>query len=191
MKFLKTAFLSATIMATGVNANAEEYVIDHEGAHASVNFKISHLGYSFIVGRFNEFSGTFNYDAANFEGSSAKVVVKTASVDSNHLARDKHLKGADFLDVEQFPDATFVSTSFEPTGDDEGVLSGNLTLHGVTKPVQIDVEFVGEGTDPWGGYRAGFVGFTAIALKDFGIDYDLGPASATVDLEFHVEGIRQ
>jgi polyisoprenoid-binding protein YceI len=93
--------------------------------------------------------------------------------------------------VDEYPEARFVSTSFEPTDGEKAMLVGDLTLHGVTKPVTIDVEKIGSGTDPWGGYRVGFEGTTEIALKDFGIDYDLGPASANVELTLSVEGIRQ
>ena len=171
---------------------AEEYLIDTKGSHASINFKIAHLGYSYVLGRFNTFSGSFNYDEDNPASSSAKVSIKTGSIDSNHAERDKHLRGDDFLDVEQYPVAEFVSTSYQATdGNKKGVLQGNLTLHGVTRPISLDVEQIGAGPDPWGGYRRGFSARTRLKLKDFAIDYNLGPASEEVELSIHAEGIRQ
>lgn len=171
---------------------AENYVIDTKGMHASINFKIKHLGYSYLLGRFNDFEGNFTFDDANAANSKVDVTVKTASLDSNHAERDKHLRGKDFLDVEKFPTATFKSTKVVK-GDDAGefVVHGDLTLHGVTKPIAIDVESVGAGSDPWGGYRRGFEGEVTLTLADFGINFDLGPASKQVELELHVEGIRQ
>lgn len=108
-----------------------------------------------------------------------------------HAERDKHLRSADFLDVNQYPEAQFVSTSYTPNGDGTATLDGELTLHGVTRPISIAVEKIGEGQDPWGGHRVGFSGETELQLKDFGIDYNLGPASETVYLGLEVEGIRQ
>lgn len=93
--------------------------------------------------------------------------------------------------VDKYPSAKFVSTSYEAKGAGKAVMKGNLTLRGVTRPIIIDVTEVGAGADPWGGYRRGFSGTTTLTLKDFGIDYDLGPASRTVDLFLSVEGIRQ
>jgi polyisoprenoid-binding protein YceI len=119
------------------------------------------------------------------------VEIKTASLDSNHAERDKHLRGSDFLDVAKYPRATFKGTSYRETGFNKGALEGELTLKGVTRPIKIDVERVGNGPDPWGGYRRGFEGRTSLALRDFGIDYTLGPASRTVELILSVEGIRQ
>ena len=113
------------------------------------------------------------------------------SIDTNHPERDKHLRGKDFCDVERYPKATFVSTEVRRTGEKSGLLKGNLTLKGVTKPVTIDVEFIGEGSDPWGGYRAGFEGKTTVPLKGFNILYDLGPDSQVAELFLSVEGIRQ
>ena len=119
------------------------------------------------------------------------MTIKTASLDSNHAERDKHLRGSDFLDVSRYPTATFKSTAYKETGFNKGVLEGELTLKGVTKPIRIDVERIGNGPDPWGGYRRGFEGRTQFALKDFGIDYNLGPASRSVEMILSVEGIRQ
>jgi polyisoprenoid-binding protein YceI len=137
---------------------AADYVIDTKGAHAFIQFRIPHLGYSLLLGRFNDFSGKFSYDEENPDAASVEVRIKTASIDSNHAERDKHLRGEDFLDVDNYPLAEFVSTGYRENPDRTAVLSGNLTLHGVTRQVQIAVEPVGQGPDPWGGYRMGFTG---------------------------------
>jgi polyisoprenoid-binding protein YceI len=119
------------------------------------------------------------------------VTIDTASVNSNHAERDKHLRSDDFLHVEKFPQAKFVSTAYKPTGENTAELTGELTLHGVTRPVTIAVEQIGHGDDPWGGYRRGFAGSTRLTLADFGIKRDLGPAAREVHLFLSVEGIRQ
>ena len=172
-------------------AQAADYVIDTKGAHAAIQFRIKHLGYSWLSGRFNDFGGSFSYDEASPDASKVEVSIRTASIDSNHAERDKHLRSKDFLDVEKYPEARFVSTGYKENGEDTALLSGNLTLHGVTRPVQIMVTQIGHGPDPWGGYRRGFQGTTSLNLADFGIDYDLGPASQVVELTLYVEGIRQ
>ena len=100
-------------------------------------------------------------------------------------------RGKDFLHVDKYPEARFESTAFKEKGDGTIALEGNLTLHGVTKPVTIDVEHIGHGPDPWGGYRRGFEGTTRIALADYGVKYNLGPKSKEVELTLSVEGIRQ
>jgi polyisoprenoid-binding protein YceI len=169
---------------------AENYIIDTKGAHASINFQIPHLGYSMLVGRFDDFSGSFVYDEKNPSASSIEVEIKTASINSNHAERDKHLRGSDFLNVDKYPRAKFVSTSYTEA-DGKGELKGNLTLHGVTKPVTIAIRQIGAGADPWGGFRRGFEGKTSLTLADFNINYNLGPASKEVELVLHVEGIRQ
>ncbi|MEQ3692551.1 MAG: YceI family protein [Thalassolituus sp.] len=186
---LATAITGSALIASV--ANAATYDIDNEGAHASINFKIQHLGYSWLTGRFNDFDGSFEYDAAKPADSSINVTIDTTSIDSNHAERDKHLKGSDFLDVKKYPTATFKSTGFKSTGEGVGNMTGEFTLHGVTKTITIPVERLGEGNDPWGGYRAGFSGATVLKLSDYGIDYNLGPASSTVEIELHVEGKRQ
>jgi len=187
---IQSLALAALLAAPGL-ALGENYVIDTEKAHASIEFRIKHLGFSWLVGRFDDFSGNFTYDEAKPEASNVEVTVKTASVSSNYAERDKHLRSDDFLDVEKFPEAKFVSTSFKPTGDDKAVLTGDLTLHGVTRPITIDVEQIGHGPDPWGGFRRGFYGTTKLTLADFKIKKDLGPAARDVYLFLSVEGIRQ
>lgn len=185
------AALALGSMIFAGQAAAADYVIDREGQHAFVNFKISHMGFSWLYGTFKDFEGSFSFDAEQPEASQVEVTLKTASLDSNHAERDKHLRSDDFLNVAKHPTATFKSTSVKSTGEGTADITGDLTLNGVTKPVVIAAKFIGEGDDPWGGYRAGFEGTTTLKLKDFDIKMDLGPASQTVDLIISVEGVRK
>ncbi len=189
-RLLKSTALALSIAAP-VLAQAADYVIDTEKAHAFIQFRIKHLGYSWLLGRFNEFEGRFSYDEDQPGAASVEVTIDTASVDTNHAERDKHLRGEDFFEVDKYPKARFVSTGFRENDDGTAVLQGNLTLHGVTRPVTIDVKHVGHGPDPWGGYRRGFEGTTTLTLADYNIDFDLGPAAREVELFLSVEGIRQ
>ncbi|MDX1677306.1 YceI family protein [Arsukibacterium sp.] len=170
---------------------AADYKIDTEDAHAFIQFKISHLGFSWLHGRFNTFEGRFSYDADKLAESKVSIVIDTSSVDSNHAERDKHLRSEDFLNVSKHPQASFKSTGVVANDDGSFNLHGDLTLNGITRGVVIVARKIGEGADPWGGYRAGFSGTTSFELKDFGINYDLGPASSRVYLDLNVEGIRQ
>lgn len=173
-------------------ALADNYTIDTKGAHASINFSIQHLGYSVLTGRFDTFSGDFSYDPAKPETSKINVTIDTNSVNSNHAERDKHLRSKDFLNVEKFPQAKFVSTKVVPGADKTSfTLVGDFTLNGVTKSISIATKKIGEGKDPWGGYRTGFQGTTELKLKDFNVQMDLGPASQMVKLELNVEGIKK
>ncbi|MFC5695002.1 YceI family protein [Pseudomonas sp. GCM10022186] len=189
---LKKTFAALTLGTAlfAGQAMAADYVIDKQGQHAFVNFEIGHLGYSYIYGTFKDFDGAFSFDEKNPEASKIKVTLKTASVDTNHAERDKHIRSADFLNASKNPVATFESTSVKSTGQGTADVTGNLTLNGVTKPVVIQAKFVGEGNDPWGGYRAGFKGATTIKLKDFDIQKDLGPASQEAQLIISFEGVR-
>ncbi|MEI8592706.1 YceI family protein [Photobacterium sp. Hal280] len=187
-KHLTALSLAAALVLPGI-ANAADYAIDNKGAHASVNLKISHLGYSWIKARFNTFDGTFSYDPENIAASKVTVNVDTSSFDSNQADRDKHVRSEDFLEVSKYPKATFTSTKVTDKGNGKLAIDGDLTLHGQTKPITIDAEFVGAGKDPWGGYRAGFMGTTRIELADFGIQV-MG-TSSYADMELHVEGVRQ
>ena len=189
MKKLLLAASMAAMMT--IPAQAADYVIDTEGAHAFVQFKISHLGYSWLYGRFNTFSGDFSYDANKLEASKIQLTIDTNSVDSNHAERDKHLRSPDFLNVDKNGKATFVSTKIVPKAGADFDVVGNFTLNGVTKEIVIKATKLGEGSDPWGGYRAGFAGTTSINLEDFAIKNILGPASATVHLDLSVEGIKK
>ena len=178
-----SAVLSANVMAA-------DYTVDKEGQHAFVDFKISHLGYSYITGTFKDIDGKFSFDAAKPEDSKIEFNVNTASVFTNHAERDKHIASADFLNASKFGKATFVSTSVKSTGANTADVTGDLTLLGVTKPVVVKATFLGEGKDPWGGYRAGFEGTTTIKRSDFGKQKDLGPKSDAVELYVSFEGVK-
>ena len=168
-------------------AQAADYIIDTKGAHASINFKIKHIGFSWLTGRFNTFDGKFSYDEKNIAASKISVNIDTSSIDSNHDKRDKHIRSDEFLDVAKYATASFVSTKVEDKGNGKLAITGDLNLHGVTKSIVIDAVKVGEGKDPWGGYRLGFAGSTKITMKDFGIDSNFGDIS----FDLHIEGIRQ
>jgi polyisoprenoid-binding protein YceI len=184
-------FIAVLLMTIASPLHAAKYAIDTEGMHAFIHFSIPHLGYSNLIGRFNSFSGSFEYDAENPGESKVEVTIQTASIDSNHAERDKHLREEEFLYVSKYPEATFISTSYEPKSADTATLMGNLTLRGVTKPVSIEITKIGEGPDPWGGYRVGFTGTTRIALADFGITGFLGRKSTEVELILDIEGVRR
>ncbi|MGR4067863.1 YceI family protein [Billgrantia sp. C5P2] len=188
---LATALGAVSLAATGL-ALADDYVVDTEGQHAFIQFKINHLGFSYILGNFEEFEGRFHYDPEDLEASSVEMEVQVGSLNTNNAERDKHFTSSDFLDASEYPTATFVSTGFTPNGDDEGVLTGELTLHGETREIEMPVTLMGEGEDPWGGYRAGFEGSTMLTLADFGIDMSDFP-EAMHELELYVtfEGVRQ
>ncbi|MEB0039384.1 YceI family protein [Pseudomonas sp. MH10] len=193
-KTLAALALGTALLSAG-QAMAADYKVDKEGQHAFINFKISHLGYSFIYGTFKDWDGTFSFDAAKPEDSKISISLKTASVFTNQAERDKHISSADFLDVAKYPEAKFVSTSVKTTGKDAdgkvtADVTGDLTLHGVTKSVVVKATFLGEGKDPWGGYRAGFAGTTTINRSDFGKMMNLGPASDSMELIISFEGIQ-
>lgn len=191
MRLRRLGLALSACIALSAPAPATEYVIDTKGGHASINFRIQHLGFSWLTGRFDTFSGTFRYDDKEPSSSRISVAIDTTSINSNHAERDKHLRGPDFLDVANFPQATFVSKSVTPDGNGKAVIAGDFTLRGITRPVTITAAYIGGGADPWGGFRQGFIGKTELSLSEFGIVRELGPASKTVELEFHVEGVRK
>lgn len=192
LKRMSTVALASLALTTTLQAQAADYVIDIEGQHAFVQFKISHLGFSYILGSFKEFDGNFSYDPDDLDATSVEMEVDINSLDTNHAERDKHILNEDFLDAGKYPTATFTSTGFNSTGEDEGELTGELTLHGETREITMDVTHIGGGEDPWGDYREGFEGSTTLMLEDYGIDMSKFP-EVMHELELYVtfEGIRQ
>jgi polyisoprenoid-binding protein YceI len=189
---LTTSLLVSSLLATIATSSvqAADYKVDVEGAHAFVQFKIKHLGYSWLLGRFNTFDGGFSYDNKTPDSSKINIEIDTTSLDSNHAERDKHLKGKDFLNVSSFPKATFTSKSIKFSDNTNAIVTGEFTLKGVTKTISFPIVKIGEGEDPWGGYRSGFSGTTSLKLTDYGISYNLGPASTHVEMALHIEGVR-
>lgn len=192
MKLSFKSLLVASVLATPLalvtsSLQAADYVIDSKDAHASINFKASHLGFSWLLGRFNRFEGEFSFDEKNPDASRVQVTIDTTSLDSNHAERDKHLKSDDFLNAAKFPEAIFKSSSVHFTSEKELLVKGDFSLNGVTKPIEIQASKVGEGKDPWGGYRLGFSGTTQISMAD----YQFKNAWGDVVIELHIEGIRK
>jgi len=136
-------------------------------AHTEVGFTARHLMVTKVRGQFKDVEGTVTV-AEPFSASQVQATVKLASVDTGSADRDAHLKGADFFDVENNPEMTFVSTEVS-----EDTLKGDLTIKGVTRPVEFDLEFGGVATDPWGNTKAGFEATTEINRKDFGLEWNV------------------
>ncbi|MBF0309577.1 MAG: YceI family protein [Magnetococcales bacterium] len=191
----KLSFVHGAVLAGAVwlaaspsFAAPETYKID--SGHSFVTFSIAHLGFSLLQGRFNTVAGQFAIDTEKSEGGSLQVTVDTASIDTNHAERDKHLRSKDFLDVDSHPKAEFKSVRIvEKEG--KARVDGELTLHGVTKPVSFEARFIGSGNDPWGGFRRGYAGTLHLKRADFGITRNLGPAAEEMDLGLYIEGVRQ
>jgi polyisoprenoid-binding protein YceI len=167
---------------------ADNYVIDTRGAHAAITFKFKHIGISWLVGHFKTFSGEFTFDPDNIGATTISVDIHPANIDSNHAERDKHMRGAKYFNVAKFPTAKFDSTKVTAADDGMASIEGDLTLHGVTKNIRFDASVVGQGKDPWGGYRAGFEATYTLNTQDFGMSF---PPSNTVELGLFIEGIRR
>ncbi|POM26011.1 hypothetical protein BTM25_03950 [Actinomadura rubteroloni] len=139
-------------------------------SHSEVTFAIRHL-MTKVRGSFTEFSGAFQI-ADELADSTATVEIQMASIDTRNADRDKHVRTADVLDVDNHPTMTFVSTGVRSEGGDH-YLDGDLTIRGVSRPVSLAVEFNGVGDDPWGGFRAGFTATAEINRKDWGIEFNV------------------
>ena len=140
-------------------------------AHSLIGFAVRHLEINWVEGRFKDFKGTISFDEKDVTKSSVEFTAKVASVDTEVEARDKHLRTADFFDVEKYPEMTFRSTRVERKGNNGYVLHGDLTLKGVTKPVAFPFTITGAVKDPWGNTRFGVDAHTRINRRDFGVNY--------------------
>lgn len=173
------------LMATSVLA--DDFRIDE--THSFVQFRTQHLGTSWLYGRFDvQQGGTLHYDAAKPQDNRITLTVDVDSIDSNHELRDEHLRKK-YLQTGKQPLATFTSTAY--VGDaNGGQITGQLVLNGVSKSVTFPVKKIGEGNDPWGGYRVGFEGTLTIDARDYGYTYQLGDKSFVIELQLGVEGVR-
>ena len=141
-------------------------------SHSSVSFHVRHMMIAKVRGQFTKWGGTLLLDEGDLTKSKIDVTIETASVDTKEEKRDAHLRSADFFDSENFPLMTYKSTSIKKVSDDEYEVTGDLTLHGTTKPVTLTVEYNGTGKDPWGGTRTGFSAKATINRKDFGLHWN-------------------
>lgn len=157
---------SALLLAAQALATPQTYEIDP--VHSRVEFTIRHM-FSKVTGDFGSFHGTINYDASAPAASTVVAEIDAASIDTNNDRRDGHLKSPDFFDVAKFPALSFTSTKLTPISDGKFKVEGNLTMHGVTKPVVLDAAFLGAGPGLDGVTRAGFEGLTKVDRKDYGI----------------------
>jgi len=149
---------------------AEPFAVDK--VHSEAAFQVRHM-MSKVSGKFDDFSGKINVDRAKPSASSVEFTIKAASINTGNADRDKDLRSANFFDVEKFPEITFKSSTIVPSKKkDVYEVTGDLTIHGVTKHVTLPVEFNGFGKDPWGGERAGFSLTTTINRKDYGINWN-------------------
>lgn len=166
-------------------------------AHSSINFSIRHLLINDVRGRFDDYSGTINYNPDDITKSSVEFTAKVASIDTDIAKRDEHLRTADFFDVEKYPEMTFKSTRIERKGKDNFIVHGDFTLHGVSKQVAIPFKVFGAVKDPWGGTRIGVEAATTINRQDYGVKFNQPMAEGglmiadDVQIELVLEAVRQ
>ena len=144
------------------------YKID--AAHSEITFKVKHLMITTVTGHFTKFDATLEAKKEDFTDAKVTFEADVDSITTNNEQRDGHLKSEDFFAAEKFPKLTFTSTAFEKDGGDY-ILKGDLTLRGVTKPIELSVEYGGTATDPWGQVKAGFEATGKINRKDFGLSW--------------------
>lgn len=183
------AALVLSASAVAASAPSGNYKIDP--AHSVAFFEVGHLGgVSRFMGRFNDMNGDLVVDTP--AKSTIKVEIKTDSIDTKHEGLDKHLKSPDFFNAVQFPSLTFSSTAVSLNGAGEGSVAGNLSLHGVTKPVTLKLKQIGSGKGMKGETRVGYVATGTVKRTDFGMGYGVpGAATDEVDLRINIEAIKQ
>lgn len=183
------ALLSAGLFAAPAAAENARYVFDK--AHTQILFFGSHLGFSMSQGEFLEYDGFIEFDSANPTAAKVEVTVMTSSIDMDLPRWDDHMKSKDFFDVENFPAATFKSTAIEVTGANTGLLTGDLTMLDVTKPVTLDVTFNKEGPHPFGGKMT--IGFSATGVlkrSEWGMTYGVPGVGDDIELRIEVEAFQ-
>jgi polyisoprenoid-binding protein YceI len=187
-KITPLALLSALLIAHSAFA-ADTFVFDK--AHSTIGFQVRHL-FSKVPGKFDDFSGQIVLDEANPEQSSVEVTIKTASVDTGVKMRDDDLRSPNFFDATKFPEITFKSTSVKTTGENTADVTGNLSMHGVTKEVVLKVELLGKGAGMQGAITSGWDAGTALKRSDFGLSWNkviegTQVVGDDVQIELHVE----
>lgn len=192
LSLFKVFFIS-TILSS--SAFAADYTIDTD--HSTIGFKIRHLGISNVKGQLLKFNGTFSYDPSKVVASSTEAKIEATSIDTDNKKRDDHLRSPEFLDDKKFPLIEFKSKEIQEVTKDGFNVLGDLTIHGITKPVTLAVVNGGVVQDPWGNERAAFTATTKINRKDFGLTWNKVLESGglvvgeDVQVELEVEGIKK
>ena len=181
-------------MSNEYAALSGDYTIDT--VHSRLGFAARHAMVTKVRGSFDEWQGTIHIDGENPENSSGKVTVQAKSINTNNSQRDGHLRSNDFLDMDNHPEITFASTGIKQTGDTEWLVSGDLTIRGVAKAVEIPFEFTGAATDASGNERVGLEGSVVINRKDWGVNWNAALegggvlVSEKVTLELEISAIK-
>ncbi|MFE1951702.1 MULTISPECIES: YceI family protein [Streptomyces] len=164
-------------------------------AHSTVAATAQHLGITSVHGRFTDFGARVEI-AQDVEKSRVEAVIKAASIDTGNGMRDGHLKSPDFLDVEAYPEITYRSTGLEPAGTDRWTVHGELTMRGVSRPVDLELSYLGTGADPWGGTRAAFKATAELKREDFAMNYNqvvqagIAAIGATLKVELDIQAVQ-
>ncbi|MGW2826067.1 YceI family protein [Streptomyces sp. NPDC001443] len=165
-------------------------------AHSTVGAIAQHLGISSVRGRFTEFAATVEIAPDDVTKSRVEAVIRAASIDTGNGTRDAHLRSADFLDAEVFPEITFRSTGLTAAGSDRWTVHGELAMRGVVRPVDLDLAYLGTGSDPWGGTRAAFRATTELHREDFAMNYNqvvqagIAAIGTTLRIELDIQAVQ-
>jgi polyisoprenoid-binding protein YceI len=168
-----------------------------DAAHSLIEFSAKHMMFTTVKGRFTGVTGTITLDEADLSRSSVEVAIDAASIVTGDEKRDAHLRSADFLDAETYPQLTFKSTRVERVSAERARVVGDLTIHGTTRQVTLDTALNGQGTNPWGMTVAGFTAETTINRKDFGLIWNVALETGgvlvgeTIKILLEVQAVRQ
>lgn len=184
------AMLAGSMLSmSSAQAEPDQGKYNLDSAHTSVTFVVNHMGYSDLVGTFNETSGTL---AVAKDGSSkGTVVISSASIDTNHQKRDDHLRSPDFFNAKQFPNIVFTFSDDDKLSAKERTLVGELELHGVKKEISLQVTPKKAATDPWGMYRIGYKALATIKRSDFDMNFMQGSVGDEIELHINVEAVKE
>jgi len=168
---MKTIYLLIAAVLLNVSVFAQsKWSVDP--VHSTVKFSVPHLVISEVEGQFKKFDGTIDAKTADFNGAVVNFSVNVNSIDTENDGRDTHLKGADFFDVQKYPEISFKSTSFKKVSGNKYLLTGNLTMHGVTKPAKFNVTYGGTAKDGYGNIKSGFKASSVINRFDYGLKWN-------------------
>lgn len=192
-KLLKQLIVAAGFAALGTSACADTEVYGIDNSHSFANWTIRHV-VAKASGTFTDIKGKVVVDRADLSKSSVDATINVLSVSSSHAKRDDHIKKEDYLDAGKFSEMRFVSSKVEAFGPNEGVLTGQFTLHGVTKEISFPFRVLGYGQDPWGGNRMGIEAHTTIKASDYGFAWPLkpnAPVGDNIEITLLIEGVKQ